>query len=109
MTSARERIRTLNDELRIHRKGGKVVITSGVAALPAATILKLDTAVATFTDFDASNDPYEEHDFGALEVDGTDFFFKIDTYDLSGQFASPDPGDPTVTVRVMTIMRADEY
>ena len=109
MTSARERISTLNDELRIHRKGGKVVITSDVAALPASTILKLDRAIVTFNNFDVPNDPNGEHDFGKIRVDGIEFFFKIDAYDLSGQYGSPDPSDPTVTLRVMTIMRADEY
>lgn len=33
MTKAQNRIRKLNDELRPHRKGGRVVLTSGVRGL----------------------------------------------------------------------------
>ena len=30
-------------------------------------------------------------------------------YDRATEFGSPDPTDPAVTTRVLTIMRADEY
>jgi hypothetical protein len=36
-------------------------------------------------------------------------FWKIDSYDRNTEFGSPDPADPDVTTRVLTIMRADEY
>lgn len=55
------------------------------------------------------NDPYGEHDFGSLIVDGNKVFWKIDYYDKGMQYASPDPANLSVTVRVMTIMLADEY
>jgi hypothetical protein len=109
MESARERIRTLNDRLRILRTGGEIMITPGVASLPALTLLKLDVEITAFVEFDEANDPHGEHDFGSMRVDGQIFFFKIDAYDLSGRFGSPDAADPAVTRRVMTIMRADEY
>ncbi len=35
--------------------------------------------------------------------------FKIDYYDKSLNFHSPNPADPSVTERIITIMRADEY
>jgi hypothetical protein len=35
--------------------------------------------------------------------------FKIDYYDKSLEFGSPDPADPTVTERIITIMLAEEY
>ena len=35
--------------------------------------------------------------------------FKIDYYDKSLEFGSPDPADPIVTERIITIMLAEEY
>ncbi|MCB1722663.1 MAG: DUF3768 domain-containing protein [Gammaproteobacteria bacterium] len=54
-------------------------------------------------------DPYGEHDMGRFTVDGQDFYWKIDYYDLDLEYHSPDPADPSVTVRVLTIMRVGEY
>ena len=36
-------------------------------------------------------------------------FFKIDYFDRTLIHHSPDPADPAVTERVITIMLADEY
>ena len=63
----------------------------------------------TFTEFNAENDPLGEHDFGTIELDGETYFFKIDYYSPDMQGGSEDPSSPEQTVRVMTIMRADEY
>ncbi len=109
MTSARDRIRALNDALRQHHRGGTIVITQGVQALGAETIQAIVEAVAAFNEFDGGNDPYGEHDFGSLEVHGRTVFFKIDYYDRELTWHSPDPSDPAVTRRVMTIMLAEEY
>jgi hypothetical protein len=65
--------------------------------------------VAAFDDFCHANDPYEEHDFGLFEVEGETIFFKIDYFDRTLTHHSPDPADPAVTERVITIMLADEY
>jgi len=62
-----------------------------------------------FDEFSQANDPYEEHDFGALDVDGHRVFFKIDYYDTKLEWHSPDPANPEVTERVITIMLAEEY
>jgi hypothetical protein len=109
MDSSKERIRRLNDQLRQHHLGGRVVITAGIQALGAAMIRQIDEAVTSFSAFGEANDPYGEHDFGAVEVQGRVILFKIDYYDLDLQHLSPDPADPAVTQRVLTLMLADEY
>jgi hypothetical protein len=109
MTETKERIRALNDDLRRLHKGGRIMLTAGIQALDERTIRRIDVAIAAFTAFDAGNDPYDEHDFGSVAVDGETVFFKIEYYDLSLTAHSPDPSDPTVTARVMTIMLGEEY
>jgi hypothetical protein len=103
------RIRDLNDRLRKDRIGGRVVMTRGIAALGPLLVLRIDQAVRGFDAFTPDNDPYGEHDFGTVRVEGHIVMFKIDAYDLDLQCASPDPADPNVTCRIMTCMLADEY
>ena len=103
------RIRALNDQLRQHLTGGMAVITPGVAALGPAAVERIVKTIAVFDDFCHANDPYEEHDFGAFEVDGHTIMFKIDYLDRELSMHSPDPADPSVTRRVITIMLAEEY
>jgi hypothetical protein len=102
-------IRTLNDAFRRNPTAGRVMLTSGVQALPQSERLALLAAVMTFSDFNAGNDPHNEHDFGALDRGDVSYFWKIDYYAQDFEMGSPDPADPHVTRRVLTIMRADEY
>ena len=102
-------IRALNDAFRIDPRQGRVVMTPEVASLPPADLTGLITAIQTFDDFTTDNDPYGEHDVGAVIIGGDRYFWKIDYYDNSLEYGSPDPADPAVTRRVMTIMRSDEY
>ncbi len=110
-TSTSLRIRELNDAFRqtLIADHGHVLITRGVAALPDADQRAVIRQVQTFTAFTPDNDPHGEHDFGAFDHVGTRYFWKIDYYDLACGQASPDPSDPAVTCRVLTVMRADEY
>jgi len=109
MTTKTEVIRVLNDELRQNLATGTALMTAGVAALGAEAVARIVKAIAVYDDFCHANDPYEEHDFGSFEVDGHKIFFKIDYYDKSRTYHSPDPSDPSVTERVITIMLAEEY
>jgi hypothetical protein len=103
------RIRELNDDLRKHLIGGGAVMTPGIAALGADVVARIVASLAVFDDFCNANDPYGEHDFGAVELEGQNIFFKIDYFDKTLTAASPDPSDPSVTERVITLMLASEY
>ena len=102
-------IRALNDAFRRSLTGGVLMMTRGVIALGLTRQLRILEAVAAFDAFDSDNDPYGEHDFGALEVEGKRILFKIEYYDRALTGHSPDPADPSVTTRVLTIMLAEEY
>lgn len=103
------RVRELNNQLRRHRIGGRVVMIRGIAALGDEINVRIDQAVRAFDAFSPDNDPYGEHDFGVIEAECHIVMFKIDYYDHDLQHASPDPADPNVTCRVMTLMLADDY
>ena len=109
MTTKTEQIRALNDQLRQNFSEGTAVFTCGVAALGAEAVARIVKTIAIFDDFCHANDPHQEHDFGAFKADGHAIFFKIDYYDKSLKYHSPDATDKSVTERVITIMLAEEY
>ena len=104
-----ERIRALNDAFRRTFVGGVVLITAGVEAMPVEQRRSLLQKVRAFETFTDDNDPNGEHDFGAIDEGGVRCFWKIEYYDRNTEFGSPDPANPAVTVRMMTVMLADEY
>src|SRR5215469_6593199 len=110
MQTDAEKTRALNDELRKHLLGGGAVITAGIAELGPEAVERLVKTIAVFDDFCHANDPHEEHDFGSFKFDDeVEVIFKIDYFDKSLTFHSPNAADPAVTERIITIMRADEY
>ena len=104
-----ERVRALNDELRKTGAGGKTYLTRGLLSKGPDFVEKVCAAVRAFDAFADDNDPWQEHDCATLDVDGKRVMFKIDYYDLDLEYGSPDPADPNVTRRVLTIMLAEEY
>ena len=86
-----------------------MLITPGIQSLPLAAIESVMLAIREFDAFTTDNDPYEEHDFGSVDIDGNRVFWKIDYYDPSLTAGSDDPADPNITERVMTVMLAEEY
>lgn len=110
------RIRELNDAFRVNLgllgpaiALGLLVITRGVAARGNDFINRALEHVRTFADFTEDNDLWGEHDFGAFDLDGERLNWKIDYYDEERECGSPDPADPAVTERVLTVMLAEEY
>jgi len=102
-------IAALNDHARQTFTDCRVCITPGIQALGDEVLHTILLAVQQFDTFTPDNDPYEEHDFGKIDVGKHVIFWKIDYYDLDLSMHSPDPSDPTVTARVLTVMLADEY
>lgn len=105
----RSTIARLNDTFRQMPVDGRLAITAGVIALGNGAVADILLTVARFDAFTPDNDPYGEHDFGAVEWNVARIFWKIDYYDRAMRFGSPDPADPSVTTRVLTVMLADEY
>jgi hypothetical protein len=92
-----EAIRNLNDFFRRFFIGGKVMLTAGINALPEQQRRSIIQKVRSFSDFTEDNDPYEEHDFGAIEDGGVRCFWKIDYFSRDMTVGSPDPADDVVT------------
>jgi hypothetical protein len=85
------------------------MLTAGVNELPLDVKARVILAVQSFNNFTKDNDPHGEHDFGAIDLEGERYFFKLDYYTPDLSASSDDPADPEKTARVLTIMRADEY
>jgi hypothetical protein len=104
-----DRIRELNDAFRTTFRGGKVVMTCSVDELPSMVKAEALHKAATYSDFTKDNDPYGEHDFGSFELVGRKFLWKIDYYNCDLQHGSEDRADPQKTVRVLTLMLAEDF
>ncbi len=104
-----QKIAELNDLMRKTGNGDKLIITAGIAAKGRDFVTKALTAVRAFDSFTPDNDPWKEHDFGSIKLDGHKIFWKIDCYDKEQEYHSPDPTAPAVTTHVLTIMLAAEY
>lgn len=107
---ANTRVRILNDRFRIEGQGnGTVMLTPGIQNAGQAFIVAAIDAVITFKNFSEDNDPWGEHDFGAVEIDGQKVFWKLDCYDPTLTHMSDNAANDACTHRVLTIMLASEY
>ncbi len=102
-------IRDLNDAFRRSFVGGIVTLTAGVDCLCAEVKAEVLRRVRDFNRFTPDNDLHAEHDFGAFEIGGKSFMWKIDYFDKDAEFGSEDPADAARTTRVLIIMLAEEY
>jgi hypothetical protein len=109
-TVQNRRVRALNDRFRTQGLGnGAVLLTQGIQEAGQAFVVATIEAVRTFSDFSEENDPWGEHDFGAVEIDGQKVFWKLDYYDPTITQGSENPANEALTHRVLTIMLASEY
>ena len=105
-----QRIRELNDSFRREGKGrGSIMLTLGIQERGGEFAVAVIKAVRAFDHFSEDNDPWGEHDFGAVEVSGEKVFFKIDYYNLDLTAGSENPANEGLTHRVLTIMLPSEY
>jgi hypothetical protein len=102
-------IRRLNDQFRTTFRGGEILLTASVAALPDMVKASALEKVAAFKDFNEENDPSEEHDYGSFDHCDREVWFKIDYYATDMEHASPDPTDTLLTKRIMTIGLAQDW
>jgi hypothetical protein len=105
-----QRIRELNDRFRREGLGnGSVMLTIGIQERGGDFAAAAIKVVRSFDAFNDNNDPWGEHDFGAVEVAGEKVFFKIDYYTPDLTAGSENPANEGITHRVLTIMLASEY
>ena len=69
-------------------------MTASVDVLPDGTKAAAIANLRSFDEFTPDNDPYGEHDFGTIDLDGDRFNFKIDYYAPDMLHGSADPADP---------------
>ena len=107
-----KKIAELNDQLRqnLFTPGqNQVFVSAAVSSLPYLERARLLDKVQKFNDFNEENNPYGERDFSRIEHQGINYFWKIDYYNKTMDAGSENPADETITIRVLTIMRSDEY
>jgi hypothetical protein len=108
----RAEIARLNDECRRNLRwqpNFRLMMTSGVSRLPHKDIDAILDAVVAASEFSEDNDPWGEHDFGSIDTTFATIFWKFSYCDLLLEHHSPNSADPAVTIRVLTIMLAEEY
>ena len=115
-TDQTRRIRELNDALRTaidptdaFSMNGTFVVTANLASKGPAFLARAVDAMRTFSDFNADNDPYGEHDCAVMQVDGETVVWKVDTYAPDLEHGSAAPWDAGVTRRVLTLMLGEDY
>ncbi len=112
------KVADLNDQLRKdmftgnmlkkHNLKNKIVLTPGIAGLNLIDKEKVFASVKYYGNFTKNNNPWGEKDFGSFNFKKETFNWKIDYYDNDMKYHSPDKTDPDKTIRVLTIMKAEE-
>jgi hypothetical protein len=102
--SKRDKIIELNDELRTTFKGGRVQMTRCVYDLDERLRGRALSVMARYNKFDTES----EHDSGVFIFAGYAFEWRIEYRAKDGTGVSPDPADPSMTFRVLTLYALDD-
>ena len=115
MTDHLARIAELNDRVRLGLdRDARVVMTATCLAALAGDGRRSSEAIAQAAVLAAirryafASEAGPERDRGEFTLGATTIRFKIDYYDRSLDWGSENPADPSVTVRVMTIMLPED-
>lgn len=89
----------------------RILSTPGIQALGSLAVQEVLHQALVFPDesFRESFEPHGDRDFIVVNHQGLKVWAKIDTFDLTMEWMSPDPADDEVTVRVLSLMLPDEY
>ena len=90
---------------------GRMHLTSSLAMAEDGLALEAVQAVGAFDIFEPENDPSGWHDFGAVDIRGEKIFWKIDLYEADSDFryGAEAPDNPATTMRVLTVMMAQDW
>ena len=89
----------------------RILSTQGIQALGQVAVQEILYLVLSFKeeDFREEFEPHGDRDFISAIYKGMKVWAKIDTYDTTLEWMSPDPADDAVTVRVLTILLPEDY
>ena len=90
---------------------GRLHVTRSILDAGEGFVTEAVQAVGTFDTFEPENDPSGWHDFGAVTIRGERVFWKLDLYEADSdfRFGAETPENPETTMRVLTIMMAQDW
>jgi Protein of unknown function (DUF3768) len=103
-TDRRVKIIELNDQLRTTFRGGRVQMTASVYQLDARLRGRALCLLARYSKFNEES----EHDGGVFIFGGYSFEWAIEYRGKNHTGVSPDPANPEMTFRVLTLYAVDD-
>ncbi|OPY01535.1 MAG: hypothetical protein A4E61_01590 [Syntrophorhabdus sp. PtaB.Bin184] len=98
LSETAQRYDRLRKSIPLIQKPNVLVLTHGILGTFPKEVAVILWMVRKFDTFNEGNDPWHEHDFGALDYKGKSIFWKID-----------DHGGYEGYELVLTVMLASEY
>lgn len=90
---------------------GRMIVTRTLMAAGDGFVAEAVKAAGEFDTFEPENDPEGWHDFGSVTIRGETVFWTIDLYEAGSDFryGAETPSNPATTMRVLTIMMAQDW